>query len=92
MSTFLDALKGLLDTAGVLTGKDTEGYCLDQRRRYQGAALAVARPRSGVEVAAVVQLCSLHGIAIVPQGVTPASVVVQRLMHLVRLWCCRWKG
>ncbi|STR44882.1 FAD-binding oxidoreductase [Iodobacter fluviatilis] len=68
MNTFLETLKGLLDTAGVLTGKDTAAYCLDQRRRYQGSALAVARPRSTAEVAAVIELCALHGIAIVPQG------------------------
>ncbi|AMC36373.1 hydroxyacid dehydrogenase [Janthinobacterium sp. B9-8] len=68
MKIFLDELNYLLDAAGVLTGKDTAAYCLDQRRRYQGAALAVARPRSSTEVAAVVQLCARHGVAIVPQG------------------------
>lgn len=68
MKIFLDALNLLSDAAGVLTGKDTDAYCLDQRRRYQGRALAVARPRSVEEVAAVIKLCALHQVAIVPQG------------------------
>ncbi|WP_293936751.1 FAD-binding oxidoreductase [Iodobacter sp.] len=68
MNIFLDELRLLLDTAGVLSGKDTAAYCLDQRRRYQGAALAVARPRNTAEVAAVIKLCAQHGVAIVPQG------------------------
>ena len=68
MKIFLDALNLLSDAAGVLTGKDTDAYCLDQRRRYQGRALAVARPRSVEEVAAVIKLCALHQVAVVPQG------------------------
>ncbi|MGL4603600.1 MAG: FAD-binding oxidoreductase [Iodobacter sp.] len=68
MKIFLDALNLLSDAAGVLTGKDTDAYCLDQRRRYQGRALAVARPRSVEEVAAVIKLCVLHQVAVVPQG------------------------
>lgn len=66
---FLAALQSLLDPAGVLTDESAlAGYCLDQRRRYRGRALAVARPRSSEEVAAVVRLCSEYQIPVVPQG------------------------
>ncbi|WP_255990597.1 FAD-binding oxidoreductase [Chitinolyticbacter albus] len=65
---FLNTLQALLGEGGVLLGDDTAGYTLDQRRRWQGVALAVARPRSTEEVSALVRLCGEHGIAIVPQG------------------------
>ncbi|SFN81737.1 FAD/FMN-containing dehydrogenase [Formivibrio citricus] len=68
-TSFLAALQALLDPAGILTDETAlAGYCLDQRRRYRGQALAVARPRSCEEVAAVVRLCAEHGVPIVPQG------------------------
>ncbi|HSC80009.1 MAG TPA: FAD-binding oxidoreductase [Chitinolyticbacter sp.] len=65
---FLNTLQALLGEGGVLTGDDTAGYTLDQRRRWQGVALAVARPRCTEEVSALVRLCGEHGIALVPQG------------------------
>ncbi len=40
----------------------------DWRGRYQGRALAMARPCDVDEVVAVVKACSAHGVAIVPQG------------------------
>jgi FAD/FMN-containing dehydrogenase len=43
-------------------------YLIDWRRRYQGQALAIARPASTQEVAHVVRACAQHGVAIVPQG------------------------
>jgi len=44
------------------------GYETDWTRRYQGRALAVVRPASTEEVAAVVRLCRELRVAIVPQG------------------------
>ncbi|HEX5314566.1 MAG TPA: FAD-binding oxidoreductase [Gammaproteobacteria bacterium] len=64
----LDALRAVLGAAQVLTGADAEPYALDWRERYRGRALAVARPGSANEVAAVVRLCAQANIAIVPQG------------------------
>jgi FAD/FMN-containing dehydrogenase len=52
----------------VLTGADAEPYSVDWRERYRGRALAVVRPGSTDEVAAVVRVCAETGIAIVPQG------------------------
>ena len=70
MSTeFIAALQALLGPTGALTDPaDMAGYCLDQRRRYLGRALAVARPASTEQVAALMQLCAEHAIPVVPQG------------------------
>jgi len=45
-----------------------DAYVKDWRGRYHGQPLAIARPRDTAEVAAVVKLCQLHKVAIVPQG------------------------
>jgi FAD/FMN-containing dehydrogenase len=47
---------------------DTEPYLTDWRKRYRGRAIGVALPENTEEVAALVQLCAAHRIAIVPQG------------------------
>jgi FAD/FMN-containing dehydrogenase len=68
MTTLLDTLRGLLGPAQVLTEGDLSAYELDWRRRWRGHALAVVRPGSTAEVAAVVRACAAAGVAIVPQG------------------------
>jgi FAD/FMN-containing dehydrogenase len=47
---------------------DLEPYLVDWRGRYRGEALAVVKPATTAEVAAIVRLCAANGIAIVPQG------------------------
>lgn len=47
---------------------DMAPYLHDWRHMFIGAALAVCLPRSTAQVAALVQLCTQHGVAIVPQG------------------------
>lgn len=69
--TLLQELQSLLGPAHVLAGEDAEPYALDWRRRYRGRALAVARPGSTEEVAAVLRLCHRHGAPVVPQGGNP---------------------
>ncbi|WP_432723320.1 FAD-binding oxidoreductase [Jeongeupia wiesaeckerbachi] len=66
--SFMTELAALLDPAGILTGAQIDGYLLDNRRRYHGAAQAVVRPRSTAEVAAVMRLAHAHGVPVVPQG------------------------
>jgi FAD/FMN-containing dehydrogenase len=66
--TLLNELQSLLGADHVLTGADAAPFLLDWRRRYQGSALAVARPGSTDEVAAVVRACARHGVPLVPQG------------------------
>ncbi|MGH8124777.1 MAG: FAD-binding oxidoreductase [Rhodanobacteraceae bacterium] len=64
----LDALRAAVGAAQVLTGADTQPWVVDWRERYRGRALAVVRPGSTDEVAAVVRLCAAAGIPVVPQG------------------------
>jgi len=69
MSAFLDQLVAIVGERGLVT--DTQGkhpYLTDWRDNYLGAALAVVRPATTEEVAAVVRLCAAEKVAIVPQG------------------------
>src|SRR5690606_29444370 len=66
--SLLSELQGLLGEPNVLTGEAAEPYLVDWRRRYHGAALAVVRPGTTEEVAAVVRLCASHGAPMLPQG------------------------
>ena len=53
----------------VLTdSRDMAAYATDWRKRYLGAPLAVVRPATTAEVAAVVKACAETRTAIVPQG------------------------
>lgn len=64
----LTELKSLLGADQVLTGADTQSYVVDWRERYSGQALAVVRPASTAEVAAVVRLCAAHNTPVIAQG------------------------
>ncbi len=64
----LETLRGEVGTAYVLTEGDLCAWELDWRKRYRGRALAVVRPGSTAEVAAVVRACAAQGTAVVPQG------------------------
>ena len=64
----IDALRAAVGAEQVLTEGDLSAWELDWRKRYRGRALAVVRPGSTAEVAAVVKLCAAHGTAVVPQG------------------------
>ena len=66
--SLLDDLRAAVGTAQVLTEGDLSAYELDWRKRYRGKALAVVRPGSTAEVAAVVRACTRHGTSLVPQG------------------------
>ncbi|HET7371184.1 MAG TPA: FAD-binding oxidoreductase [Gammaproteobacteria bacterium] len=66
--THLDALRAALGSSQVLTGVAAQPYMTDWRDRYHGQALAVVRPGSTNEVAAVVRLCAEAGTPVIPQG------------------------
>jgi FAD/FMN-containing dehydrogenase len=75
MEALLSALRELLGSAHVLTpdADDLSAYEQDWRKRGRGRALAVLRPASTPQVAAVVKLCALakasgQAVSIVPQG------------------------
>lgn len=64
----LDALRAIVGDAHVLMGAEAEPALLDWRGRYRGRALALLRPETNAEVAALVSHCARQGIGIVPQG------------------------
>jgi FAD/FMN-containing dehydrogenase len=64
----LTDLRAAVGPAQVLTEGDLSAWELDWRRRWRGKALAVVRPGSTAEVAAVVKACAAHGASLVPQG------------------------
>jgi FAD/FMN-containing dehydrogenase len=63
-----DALAAIVGAGHVLTGEQAAPYLTDWRGRYRGTALAVVRPGSTAEVAAVVRACADAGVPMVPQG------------------------
>ncbi len=69
-AALLRDLHAAVGPAHVLTAADAdlEPWERDWRRRHRGRALAVVRPGSTAEVAAVVRACAAHGAPIVPQG------------------------
>jgi FAD/FMN-containing dehydrogenase len=75
----LDTLRAAVGAAHVLTHEDPSAdlaaWEQDWRKRTRGRALAVVRPASTAEVAAVVKACAAAGTAIVPQGGNTGLVV-----------------
>lgn len=64
----IDSLRSVVGPAHVLQGDGLDAYLVDWRKRYRGRALAVVRPGSTGEVAAVVRACADAGVPLVPQG------------------------
>ena len=67
-SELLQTLQHITGQAHVLTDGDLSAYTHDWRKRAQGKALAVVRPGSTAEVAAIVKACAAAGVSLVPQG------------------------
>ena len=74
-TALLSALRTIVGEVYVLTEGDLTGYELDWRKRERGKALAVVRPASTEQVAAVVKACAAAGVSIVPQGGNTGMVV-----------------
>lgn len=69
MNDFLTLCRAAIGTNYVLTeATDTASYLTDWRGRFTGSALAVVKPGSTAEVAAVVKLCNQFKVPLVPQG------------------------
>jgi FAD/FMN-containing dehydrogenase len=84
----------IVGDAHVLTEPtDVAPFLEDWRGRYRGTALAVVRPATTGEVAAVVRVCAETGTAVVPQGgntgmcggATPDASGRQILLSLARM-------
>jgi len=71
----LEQLRRIVGAPNVLTEGDLTAWELDWRRRERGRALAVVRPGSTTEVAAVVKACAAAGVSMVPQGGNTGMVV-----------------
>ncbi len=92
-AALLDTLRQTVGAAHVLTDGDLAAYEQDWRRRQRGRALAVVRPASTAEVAAVVRACAAAGTSIVPQGgntglsvgSTPDASGTQVVLSLARM-------
>ena len=92
-SSLLDQLRQVVGAANVLTTGDLSAWELDWRKRERGRALAVVRPASTTEVAAVVKACVAAGVSIVPQGgntgmvvgSTPDATGTQIVLSLLRM-------
>ncbi|MET0964088.1 MAG: FAD-binding oxidoreductase [Noviherbaspirillum sp.] len=66
---FLGACRNILGPGNVITAPgDMAPYLTDWRGRFTGKAVAVLRPASTQEVAAVVAHCARERVSIVPQG------------------------
>ena len=65
----VEALRAAVGAANVFSADaDRAPYETDWRKRFHGRAIAVVRPGSTAEVAAVVTACRGHGASIVAQG------------------------
>ncbi|AWB35799.1 FAD-binding oxidoreductase [Orrella marina] len=61
-------MQAIVGVEHVLTDEAAQPYLEDWRKRYRGQALAVVRPGSTQEVAAVIKLCYDAGVPIVTVG------------------------
>jgi len=88
-----DTLRAIVGAANVLSDGDLRAWEEDWRRRERGKALAVVRPATTAEVAAIVKACAAAGASIVPQGgntglvggSTPDASGTQVLLSLQRM-------
>ncbi|HVR91261.1 MAG TPA: FAD-binding oxidoreductase [Novosphingobium sp.] len=97
-SAFLCEAAALLGPRGLTCDPELMSPWLDDwRGRYHGAACGLASPVSTEEVAALVKLCAVHGVPIVPQGgnsgmsggATPDSTGHALLLSLRRMQAIR---
>jgi len=66
---FGERLREILGADGLLTATaDCAPFLTDHRRLFQGAALAVALPRSVTQVSQLLSLCDAQRVGVVPHG------------------------
>ncbi|MFH1603955.1 MAG: FAD-binding oxidoreductase [Pseudomonadota bacterium] len=94
MTQLIEGLRALVGDAALITdAQDVVAYATDWRKRYFGKPLAVVKPASTEEVAAVMKLCAQTRTAVVPQGgntslcggATPDAAGKQLVLNLSRL-------
>lgn len=68
-SEIIATIERVVGSTGIITSEeDLKPYLIDQKKAYEGQAIAVVRPSSTEEVSKVVKLCAENQIPIVPQG------------------------
>jgi len=94
MNKMIEQLRALVGDSGVIADAgEIAPYATDWRKRYVGKPLAVVKPASTAEVAAVVKLCAQTRTGVVPQGgntglcggATPDAGGRQIVLNLSRL-------
>ena len=94
MTPLIERLHALVGEPGLITAaQDIAPYATDWRKRYFGKPLAVVKPASTAEVAAVMRLCAETRTAVVPQGgntglcggATPDAAGAQIVLNLSRM-------
>ena len=69
MNEFLDLCRKAIGADYVLSDSNVmAGHLTDWRSRFTGKALAVLKPATTEEVAAIVRLCNQYQVPVVPQG------------------------
>lgn len=89
----IDQLTTIVGSHGVLVGGNLVAYEQDWRSRAKGKCLAVVFPHSTQEVVDLVNFCTYHHIAIIPQGgntglvlgALPDSTGQQLILNLQKL-------
>ena len=94
MTQLIEQLTTIVGKTAVITdAQEAASYATDWRKRYFGKPLAVVKPASTEEVAAVMKLCAQTRTAVVPQGgntslcggATPDAAGKQLVLNLSRL-------
>ena len=68
-ASFLRELEGIVGRRGVVSSPEGRlTYECDMHTFYKGAPDVVVLPESAAQVAAIVRLCRLHSVAVVPRG------------------------
>jgi FAD/FMN-containing dehydrogenase len=66
---FIAACQKIIGTQYVLlSDADKSSFLTDWSKRFTGSAIAVLKPKTTTEVAALVALCNQENVAIIPQG------------------------
>lgn len=94
MNGLLESIRSIVGPAGLIDShSEAAQYSTDWRKRYRGAAMAIVKPASAAEVAAVVRVCNESRTGIVPQGgntglcgaATPDASGSQIVLNLSRM-------
>lgn len=69
LGSFLAECRDILGEQSLLTSReDCAPFEIDWTRQHDHPAIAVARPKTVAQMAALVRACIQHGVALVPQG------------------------